>query len=298
MQLGWLQTFVAVYRTGSFTKAADTLGLTQPAVTHQISRLERARGKTLFERTRSGVTPTAAADELERQVSASIDTLTGVVRHNFDRNTADQTIYLGGPPELLATRVLPDLADLILSGLRIRVSFGLADDLLRCLSSSRLDLVVSTIRPRVGGITATPLADEEFALVAGPRIAAAVPAELLLRVGPRALDQIPMLAYAETLPMIRRYWQGVFEREPDRAADAVIPDLRGLLAAVSAGAGFSVLPLYLIEAGLSSGVVRQLLEPTIPPLNTIFLAVRSGNLTFPNIAKVHAHLLTAAQRWN
>ncbi|WP_100579398.1 helix-turn-helix domain-containing protein [Streptomyces sp. CB01201] len=36
MQLGWLQTFVSVYRTGSFTKAARDLDITQPAVTQQI----------------------------------------------------------------------------------------------------------------------------------------------------------------------------------------------------------------------------------------------------------------------
>jgi DNA-binding transcriptional LysR family regulator len=160
-----------------------------------------------------------------------------------------------------------------------------------------LDLVVSTVRPRIGGITATPLADEEFALVAGSRIADVITPKLLRQRGPRALDDIPLLAYAENLPIIRRYWQGVFDGEPDRDADAVIPDLRALLAAVTAGAGFSVLPMYLIEAGLSSGAIRQLLEPAIPPLNTIFLAVRAGNLPLPHIAKVHAHLLRAAQHW-
>lgn len=45
-----LEYFCAVARTGSFTKAADDLGIAQPSLSEQIARLEEGLGGALFER--------------------------------------------------------------------------------------------------------------------------------------------------------------------------------------------------------------------------------------------------------
>src|ERR1700719_1112760 len=45
-----LEYFCAVSRTGSFTKAAEDLGIAQPSLSEQIARLERGLGAPLFER--------------------------------------------------------------------------------------------------------------------------------------------------------------------------------------------------------------------------------------------------------
>lgn len=45
MDLALLRTFVTVHRSGSFTRAAALLGLSQPAVTSQIRTLERQLGR-------------------------------------------------------------------------------------------------------------------------------------------------------------------------------------------------------------------------------------------------------------
>jgi DNA-binding transcriptional LysR family regulator len=60
MELRQLDAFVAVARAGSFTRAADQLGVVQPAVSQAVRRLEEELGLTLFERTSRRVTPTAA----------------------------------------------------------------------------------------------------------------------------------------------------------------------------------------------------------------------------------------------
>jgi len=59
-----LKAFVAVAEHRSFTRAAATLNRTQSAVSVQIRRLEDRLGTKLFQRTRAGVAPTAAGDEL------------------------------------------------------------------------------------------------------------------------------------------------------------------------------------------------------------------------------------------
>ena len=55
--LGQLRTFVCAARLGSFIKAADQLGISQPAVSDQIARLEERLKQPLFQR-RRGTTPT------------------------------------------------------------------------------------------------------------------------------------------------------------------------------------------------------------------------------------------------
>ena len=57
-----LEYLLAVERHGSIGKAADALGLSQPALTKAVQRLEAQVGVTLFERTANGMTPTPAAE--------------------------------------------------------------------------------------------------------------------------------------------------------------------------------------------------------------------------------------------
>src|SRR5690606_19164357 len=128
--LDLLPPFLAVHRTGSITAAAHTLGLCQPAVTAQIKALEAALGRPLFDRLPRGVAPTAAADELARRIAGAIDTLEAVAGQELPTGS---TVHLGGPAEFLSTQVVPMLAPLVREGLRLRVTFGLSDDLLAAL---------------------------------------------------------------------------------------------------------------------------------------------------------------------
>lgn len=62
--LAWLRTFVAIHRTGSLTRAAKKLNLTQPAISQQLKALEGQLGWPLFARNARGVVATPAGDEL------------------------------------------------------------------------------------------------------------------------------------------------------------------------------------------------------------------------------------------
>jgi DNA-binding transcriptional LysR family regulator len=297
MQLGWLRTFVVVYHTGSFTRAARRLQLSQPAVTQQIRGLEQELGRPLFERHTQGVTPTAAAEVLIRSVQGPIDALDEAVRRQFGLERSQRPVYLGGPAELITARVLPSISDLIADGTQFRIGLGLADDLLADLETGLYDLVISTVRPRIRGVESIPLVDEVFALMGSPQVAEQLPAETIERDGPEALEKFPLIAYAEFLPIIRRYWRSVFEQRPMISPAVVVPDLRGVLAAVRSSAGISVLPTYLCAEELARGEVVPLLEPEIPPINTFYLANRVGALTNDQVALVHAHLRMKAQIW-
>lgn len=278
--LDHLRTFVTVFRAGSQTKAADLLGISQPTVSAHVAALEETLGFALFVRTPAGVEATPKGAELAHEVAAHLDALEDSALLSGLTPDRARALHIGGPAELLSELVLPRLDELAQTAhVPLRFRFGLADDLLDLLVSRDLDLVVSAVRPRARGLTAVPAYDEEFVLVGAPTWAG------------REVDDIPVVAYAEHLPIVRRYWRSVFDRRPEQLeVVAVIPDLRGIRSAVIAGVGMSVLPRYLVDADLATGALVQLDEPEVAPLNTVYLATRARE------AERDAHLGAAVAR--
>lgn len=294
--LDLLATFLAIYRQGSLSAAATELGLTQPAVTGQLLRLEKDLGEPLFVRSRQGAVPTARAAELAARIGTRIDELRGAMTAGADDVQYRERVALGGASDAMAARFLPALAPLTERGLRLTVTLGLADELLSALESARLDLVLSSVRPRQRGITATPLIDEEFVLVAAPALARSVDPALLADDPVPSLSHLPLIAYADDLPIIRRYWRSEFGRRPPNRVAMVVPDLRAILAVVIAGAGASVLPRYIAAAAVEAGSVEVVHTPDVPPLNTIYLAHRAGTAR-PVVTLIREKLLERARSW-
>ncbi|MET9436392.1 LysR family transcriptional regulator [Streptomyces sp. NPDC006551] len=295
--LDLLRTFLAVYRSGSFTAAAPLLGLSQPTVTTQIRALERQLNRELFERRPRGVRPLPTADELVSRIAEPMDALGAALGDGGPgggRTVAP--VHLAGPAEFLSYCVLPRLAPLTERGVQVRIAFGLTDDLLEELRAGRHDLVVSTVRPRGRSLDSTPLTDEEFVLVAADAWARRIggPARVAAD-GPAALSGVPLISYAEDLPIVRRYWRHVFGRRLSAHAAVTVPDLRAVKAAVVGGSGFSVLPRYLCADELASGDLVLLHDPADPPINTSFLAQRPGSWDNPHVALVRDHLLESAR---
>ncbi|MEV0720721.1 LysR family transcriptional regulator, partial [Asanoa sp. NPDC050611] len=253
LDLTQLRTFLAVYRSGSLTAAARRLGLAQPTVTAQVRALEERLDRQLFERLPRGVAPTPAADDLAARVSAPLDQLAMVAER--DDAAPAEPVRLAGPAEMLAVRVMPVVAPLVAAGIRLRVSTGLAEDLLDGLRAGRFDLVLPAVRPRGRSVVATTLMDEEFVLVGAPAWQHVA--------DPGAA---PLISYAADLPILRRYWRHVFGRRLTAEPALVVPDLRAVLAATVAGAGVTVLPSYLCAAELAAGTLVPLLEPDEPPI--------------------------------
>ncbi|GAA3373202.1 LysR family transcriptional regulator [Streptomyces sannanensis] len=297
MDLALLRTFVTVHRAGSFTRAAALLGLSQPAVTSQIRALERQLGRPLFLRQARGVTPTTIGDELAHRAAPHLDALVEIAEAGLDEESGARSLHLAGPPEFTSVRALPALTPLIAQGLALRASFGNAEEALEGLAAGHHDLAIATARPRGGLLTATPLCDEEHVLVAAPRWAAGLGPGVLRRKGPGVLEQCPVVEVHESLPFVARYWAAVFDARPAAAGTVIAPDLRAVLEAVTVGAGLGVLPRYLCEDALERGEVVSLLDPLVPPLRTYFLAVRTGTLALPHIARAHEWLLRAAADW-
>ena len=73
--LNLLHVFQAVHEARNVGRAAERLGMSQPAVSHALARLRRALGDPLFQRAPGGVAPTARAEQFARQAEAALRTL-------------------------------------------------------------------------------------------------------------------------------------------------------------------------------------------------------------------------------
>ena len=97
----WLKVFLAVAEHGSFNKAAETLLLSQPAVSQKIRQLEISLGAQLFERTPHGARLTREGEILQRYAHA-IRWLLLAAEANITnpQQTVRQRLELGGTPTL------------------------------------------------------------------------------------------------------------------------------------------------------------------------------------------------------
>jgi len=96
LDLNLLRVFMVVYRTRSFTQAAEELDLTQSSVSNAISRFRGWVGESLFNRVGRGIEPTAVAREMYRkfeQPMADIETVLLGFEH-FDPKCSQRRFYV------------------------------------------------------------------------------------------------------------------------------------------------------------------------------------------------------------
>jgi LysR family transcriptional activator of mexEF-oprN operon len=73
LDLNLLLTFAVIYREGSISKAAECLGIGQPAVSNALNRLRRYFNDPLFRRGYRKMCPTAKAIEIAGAVFAAME---------------------------------------------------------------------------------------------------------------------------------------------------------------------------------------------------------------------------------
>jgi DNA-binding transcriptional LysR family regulator len=101
------EAFDAVLRSGSVTRAAELLGLSQPAVSKLLQSLELATGLALFDRVRRRLTPTAEAQRLHQEVARLFATARRVDELTRDiRDSGQGELRIAALP-ILGLRFLP-----------------------------------------------------------------------------------------------------------------------------------------------------------------------------------------------
>lgn len=290
--LDHLRTFLSIYRAGTLSGAAQVLHMTQPAVSGHLKILEQQMGKALFVRLPRGVRPTPAGEHFARRIEPFMDGLeVEYISARQDTIDISGALHIGGPPEFMAAKVLPTLSDLSEVGIRVRAQLGSAVELIDSLKAGNLDLVLATVRIANKQIEYTRVYEENFHLVG---------ARKWLNVAPTLkglLNRVPVLAYGENLPIIRRYFQAHGVSLDGIAASLSVADLRGLMSCAQAGAGMTVLPDYLCLDTLKDGsLVRLHTSRKVEP-NTLYIAHSKTIKRNARAAYVREILLKASLHW-
>lgn len=163
-----LETFAAVSRLNSFTKAAEALHLTQPAVSIQIKQISETIGLPLFEQTGRDIALTPAGEELLKTVrslddiwnrfESAIDELKGLKRGKLRVALVTTAKYF--LPRLLGVfcKRYPDID--------IEVEITNRAKIIERLRNNQDDLYVMSYPPDDLDIVSRPFLDNEYVVIA------------------------------------------------------------------------------------------------------------------------------------
>jgi LysR family pca operon transcriptional activator len=148
IKLRHLSCFLEVAARRSFHLAAETLHLSQPAISKAIAELEDSLGTPLFERSRRGVFLTPHGEAFRRYAGATMTALRqGIDTVAQGKSAGGYTLSVGLLPSVAAHLMPMAVEEAKRAGLAatLRLIIGQNNDLLAHLRSGALDLVVGRL---------------------------------------------------------------------------------------------------------------------------------------------------------
>ena len=277
LDLNLLRVFEAAYEERSLSKAATRLAMTQPAVSHALSRLRAALRDELFVRQSRGVTPTPMADALYARVGEALGLVRAAVDESrgFDPRTSARHFVVAiahplGP--MLALRILQRLER---EAPGISVAFSTRSrpvDLEARLWEGRFDLAVDWLRAHREGLAEEALAEDQLVVVArrGHPATRGRPTLKALSAQWKFVSLRPRQSPGEQPPELAREWARLEPRVALQVSEMleVLPvaagsDLLGLVPATLARAAAQVMAIQPVPlaAPLARFTVRMAWRP-------------------------------------
>ncbi len=270
-----MKVFIRVVETGSFSRAAAELGITQPTATKAVAEVEQRLGARVLHRSTRGVTPTEVGSlyyERCKAVARSVEEADAVAAQDGDGIAGTLRISTS---VAFGRRVL---APLVIRYMReqpqLQVDLSLDDRYVNLIEQG-VDVAI-----RMGRLADSSLGARYLAL--NPWLLAAAPA-YLARCGrpavPGDLADHACLVYSSVQGHDRWHFGGpdgqqtVAVRGPLRSNN-----LSTVLAACRAGLGVAVLPLYVAHESLARGDIVQLMPQHTPPAQEIHAVFPSPRL--------------------
>jgi len=291
LDLRLLYTFLIVAQTGSFKAAAVRLDATQPAVSNRISRLERALGVRLLERTTRSCHLTARGrslvDYAQRMFALSTE-----LRSNVAETDAIGGLIKIGVVETIALTWLPELLKEVarrLPRLQLQIDVDLSTNLIRKLQTRELDLACVVAPATMPGIASEPLNVMQMAWVARPDLP--LPAGPLT---PDAMSDQTILVHTGSRHMSAiEAWLRRSKRSPRRVT--ACNSLPAIIKLTLGGAGLSLVPISAVAGELAAGRLRIVASNEAMPTNPFVVAYPEPNVDIATRAIVAATKDVAAR---
>lgn len=294
VSLRQLRVFEAVARHNSYTRAAEELHLSQPAVSMQVRQLEDEIGLPLFERLGKQVVVTEAGREVFhysraigqslREMEEVLESLKGVSRGSLRIAVASTVNYFA--PRLLA------IFQQRHPGIGLRLDVTNRESLVQMLDSNTVDLVLMGVPPRDVEVEAEAFMDNPLVVIAPPDHPLA---------GERA---IALARLAEETFVMREEGSGTrqaMERFFSERGQTIRHGMQmtrneAVKQAVRSGLGLSVVSLHTIELELETGRLVILDVEGFPDRRQWYLVYRRGKRLSPAAGAFREFVLSEAAR--
>jgi len=270
-----LAYFAAVIEAGTFTAAAERLGITKAVVSQQVARLEREFQTTLLTRSTRSVLPTEAGKafyqrcaSILREAGEAFDELADVA------GEPSGTLRLTAPIDYGIIAVVPAIAEFVRRHPKCKVDASFTDQSLD-LMSGQVELAL-----RVGWLTDLQVQARQIGTFRQVLVAAPGWRRQLRRLAsPEELGVLPFVANtALRHPAQWRFAHGQSQHREVNFHPAIFLDATlAVREAVRQGTGLSVLPDYAVADDLASGrLVEVMPDWTLPSggIHAVFPAAR------------------------
>ncbi|MFN0190430.1 MAG: LysR substrate-binding domain-containing protein [Aestuariivirga sp.] len=250
MRHAQLKAFFAVARTGGFSRAAEKLGLTQPAVSDHVRKLELQYGVELFRREPEGAALTAIGRKLyaiaERQFESETQAIELLARA---RNLAEGQLTLGADAAIHALPLVARFRERF-PGVDIRIVAGNSRALVEGLRNFSIDAAICADRPAEAGILAQRIARANLVAVV-PRVRRKQPSITLQQLVSRTV--ILREEGSTTRAMLFAELQ---VRQLRLASGLEVESREAALEAVGHGMGVTVMPENEVPRSAEVSIVR------------------------------------------
>lgn len=275
--LDGLQVFAAVAEAGSFTTAADRLGMTKANVSLQVARLEALLGVSLLTRTTRRVRLTEAGQALLEQAAPALHTLRTAMAQVGQRDVALKgTLRLTAPVEHFTQSLAPVVTEFAERHPELQLELHTSDQVADLVKEG-IDLAIRLGSLRDSTLRAVRLGTFEQQVVAAPSY-------LRRRGTPDAPDRLAEHDWV-TLTLMRTPLTWRFTA-PDGAESTVrmrsrmrVDSSTSLRALLLNGAGISVLPDYSIQDDIANGRLVRLLPHWSLPSGGLYAVLPPGRHT-------------------
>lgn len=246
-----LDAFAEVARTGSFSRAAQNLHITQSALSQRILNLEHELATSLIIRESSGLRLTPAGAELLRyhQAKSSLEQETLDRISGGDRSLKG-AIRIAGFSSVMRSVVMPAISELIFKNPSIQVELFSRElnQLPLMLATNEIDFIVTIDEPQKEGIETHLLGYEENVLIEGHQGSAG--SDVYFDHDPD--DQTTV-----------RFFK-IQKDPPKKIRRAYLDEVYAIIDAVSLGWGRAVVPRHLIAKNKSVKVTPNLKPLRLP----------------------------------
>jgi len=294
-----LQIFDAAARALSFSRAAEVLHLTQPAVSMQIRQLEHFAGVPLFERTGRRLHLTGAGEELVLHARAVLRAL-----ENADEAFAALKGLRGGRVRLAVVSTAKYFAPRLIArfaqahpGVQVRLQVDNRDAVVRTLAANDVDVALMGRPPGELDLVAAPFADHPHVIIAPPDH----PLARRRRVDIDAFAAEVFLVRetgSGTRTAMERFFQ---ERGVPLRVGMEMPSNETIKQAVMAGLGLSFISLHTIVLELAAGALAVVNAPGLPVVRQWYVLHRTEKRLSPAAEAFRAFVLehgrSFLERW-